>query len=66
MTCVIVVAAATDPLGFSGDVSAQLAYLLLGADYTDGFLVVAAVVPAPALPLMLHQSPNKLVAPSEV
>ena len=60
------VAGATDPLGFLGDLSAQLAYLLLAAVHQDGFLVVARVVPAQASSLVLHQSPNKLVVASEV
>ena len=61
MTFVIVIAGATDPLGFLGDLSAQLARLLLEAVHKIGFLVAARVVPAEALLLVLRQIPNTFV-----
>ena len=66
ITYVIVVAGATDPLGFSGDLSAQLAHLLLAAVHQDGILVKAKVMPAQTLSLALHQNPGKFVATREM
>ena len=63
---VIVVAGATDPLGFSGDLSAQLAHLLLAAVHKDGIMVKARVMSAQTLSLVLHQSPINFVATSEM
>ena len=66
MIYVIVVAGATDPLGFSGDLSAKLAHLLLAAVHKDGILVKARVMSAQTLSLVLHQSPIKFVATNEM